>query len=108
MDIPPLYYRNRAGAIAVSVDDGDTLVLPNGRTIEVNAMWEETDPDEGALSEPQREAVRNVQVPGVLDSIVKNYSRGRKLASRDYGPGPEGRPIRRLSEDVLVVKADFD
>lgn len=110
--VDPVYYRNRAGAIALSLDDGDTLVLPTGQRIDLNPMWEEVDPvEEGSLTKPQQEAIaeaRAAPAPSTLDTIIKDYGRARRDASRDYGPGSEGRPIRRLPEDVLVVVADFD
>ena len=112
----PVYYRNCAGMIAISVDDGDSLVLPNGRVIETNSMWEETEPAPQSLTERQQEILKKVtdqetandKASAVLAGIVKGYSRTRRIVDRDFGPGPEDRPIRRLSEDVLVVLADFD
>ncbi|MDB4277995.1 hypothetical protein N9917_00030 [Deltaproteobacteria bacterium] len=56
--IDPLYYRNRANAVAVSVDDGETVIIPLGRELPWREVWEEVDGDLRAeLSEAQERAV---------------------------------------------------
>ena len=36
-----VYYRNHAGAVALSLEDEDWLILPNGRCVAVQEPWEE-------------------------------------------------------------------
>jgi hypothetical protein len=53
-----LYYRNCKGVAAVSVDEGKTVVLPNGREIPWQEAWEEVDEDLRAeLTEAQGKTV---------------------------------------------------
>lgn len=41
----PIYYRNRSGAVAVSLDDGVTVLLPTNRQITRTEAWDESDKD---------------------------------------------------------------
>lgn len=49
-----LYYRNRRGDTAISIDDGETVYLPTGRHIGRLPAWVEIDEDE---AEPTTEAL---------------------------------------------------
>ena len=105
------YYRNRSGLVAVSCDEGDTIILPNGKVMEHNDFWEDAQEDLRAELTPQQEAALKRAEARVDNSemgqIIRKYSRSRKEQERL--DGVEHEPIRRKpSDDVLVVVADFD
>lgn len=105
------YFKNRSGLIAVSCDYGDHIILPSGKTMEFNDFWEDVDSDHRSDLTPVQEAslkraLERFNATPVGD-IVRSYSRNRKIQERLNGTEPI--PERRvLSEDVLVVVADFD
>jgi hypothetical protein len=82
-----LYYRNRSGAVAVSADDGEQVIIPSGRTLPWREAWTEDDGDLRAeLSEPQVKAIT--------------------LAEQEIWAKPQ--PIWRDDPDVAAVMDSFD
>ena len=59
-----LFYRNHAGALAVSVEDvlDGKLILPNGRIVAVGPPWSEIDEDDPTteLSDVQTDIASNI------------------------------------------------
>ena len=110
MDITDIiYYTNNRGGYALSVDQGEYLMLADGRTITVHGtIWEECGAEaEDHLSPQQKEALREaLETPqDEMDQITAKYRRARLEArARDAVV----KPIRTLDERALVVKADFD
>jgi hypothetical protein len=110
------YYRNRTGLVAVSYDEGDTLILPTGKVVESWTMaegaWEETPEDLfSVLSDKQREALEILvaaQDDSEMGEIVANYTKARKAMARQPNAPPREVVYRRLGEAHLVVKSDFD
>ena len=111
MDQDLFYYRNRSGLIAVSFDQGDTIILPSGKLMDHTEFWEDVSEDLRAELTPQQEATlaRNVEKEDKTEmgQIIRRYKQRRKLQERLDGQEPE--PVyRTLSDDVKVVVADFD
>ena len=106
-----VYYKNRSGLIAVSCDFGDLIILPTGKVMENSEFWEEVGEDlRSQLTPPQeaalKRAIERIDTRPVGD-IVRQYSRDKR--TQDRLNGIEHEPVyRKLSEDVMVVVADFD
>jgi hypothetical protein len=106
------FFKNKSGTlIAVSYDDGDTIVLPSGKVMEVTDAWEDVVEDlTSELSEQQNRILANWRSSrgnSEMGALVRNYSRNRKL--QEERDGTEREPERRrISPDVLVVVSDFD
>lgn len=55
------YYTNRAGKVVVSLDGGETVLLPTGRSVPWDAGWVESDEElRGRLSDEQEQQVAKV------------------------------------------------
>ena len=61
-DLDLIYFvNNRTGSIAVSIDDCDTIVAPNGRRLALNEdLWEESDNDANDLTAEQAEKLLDI------------------------------------------------
>lgn len=51
-----IYYTNPKGWVAISFDEGETIVLPMGKKIPVNPVWEEDGDDLEAELSPLQQA----------------------------------------------------
>lgn len=106
------FYSNGRGRVAVSVDDGENLVLADGRKIlHAGTIWREAlDEDvEDRLSPEQRRVVTEVRArPPArgMAAVAEQYRADRLSTARHYAqPDPE--PVE-VPEGALVVKAEFD
>lgn len=104
------YYQNPTGLIAVSYNQGETIILPSGKEMEITQFWEE-------LSDDLFESLNDVQTRILKGEWDKNGDDIGQIARRfrinknkeDTANGNNKPPVhRKLSDNVLVVVADFD
>lgn len=104
------YYRNCHGAVSVSLDEGETVVIPMGRTIPLTPVWEESDEDglDALLTPSQAQALAEFRArPPMteLEQMAWDMRKRRLAAVKDYAqPIPEPRKIR---ESARVVVSDL-
>lgn len=108
-----IFYQNPRGGYAVSVDGGDTVVLPSGKRIDlVGSVWTETEDEDLAeknLSPEQRTALGEIRAKKNatgIDAILLR-TRESKRSLRGYYAKPEA-PQLVVPEGALVVKSDFE
>ncbi len=108
-EIDIIYYTNNRGAYAVSIDQGEYLILADGRQLQVHGtVWEECGAEaEAHLTPLQKDAIQEaIATPATeMDQITMKYRRAR-LEARQRAAAEK--PLRKLDERSLVVKADFD
>lgn len=111
METELFYYRNPTGLIAVSFDQGETIVLPSGKRMEYTHFWEELPDDHHSELTPEQDAVLKshleIEDKSEMGQIIRKYRQRRLLQERLDGITPEP-TYRKLPEDVMVVVADFD
>jgi|APSaa5957512535_1039671.scaffolds.fasta_scaffold230112_2 hypothetical protein len=119
-----LAFMNRAGAIAVSFDDGENLVLPNGRRLPAMSAWEEMG-EIGVqdLSEPQRDAIDAEALR--LESLEKSDAlqaaedaeraaadlAAKELAEKQWAAGAPARAARAkraMKRDIRILQGIAD
>lgn len=108
-----IFYQNPRGGYAVSIDGGDTVVLPTGNRIDlVGSVWTEADDEDLAeknLSAVQHRALQEVRLrknATGIDAILLR-SKESKRSLRGYYAKPEA-PPPVVPEGALVVKSDFE
>jgi len=111
MEIELYYYRNNSGMVAVSADEGDTIIVPTGNVLPPSAAWEEVQEDlRSELNAVQEASVKRF-IENYDDSpvagVVRKFARNRAIQERLDGIEHE-RVYRKLPADVLVVVAEFD
>lgn len=105
-----IYYRNCHGAVSVSLDEGETVILPTGRRIPLTPVWEESDEDglDMLLTPPQVQALAEFRArPPMteLEQMAWDMRKRRLAVAKDYAqPVPEPRKIR---ESAKVVVSDL-
>ena len=103
-----VYYENGKGGVAISTDAGETLMIANGKTMKSHGtIWQEVSEDLfDQLSDAQKEHLNDAQqtVLSETELLARNL---RKMRLKLEKPSNE-KPIRKLGENVMVVKADFD
>jgi hypothetical protein len=112
MSIPLYYYRNRSGMVAVSYDEGNNIIIPTGRIIELIDAWEEVPEDcRSELNADQLrilESMQKSQRTDAMGHIINSFGReNRDAQRRDVGPDNSYR-IRELPESARVVVASFN
>lgn len=107
-----IFYANGRGGVAVSVDEGETLVLADGRVLPAGStIWKEAldDEVEDRLSPVQRARVEQVRAKPPargMEAVVEQYRADRLRVSRQFAqPDPE---FPEVPEGALVVKSEFD
>jgi len=106
-----LFYRNKIGAVAISVDDGETVWIPSGRNLPLTLAWEWTDePGLETLLTPQQnkvlEEAKNAPPLTEIEKMAEDLRKRQRDAQKDYFQPPP--PHRRVRESVLVVTSDPD
>lgn len=106
------YYRNRSGLVAVSYDDGDTVVVPTGRVLEVTEAWTDVEDDCHAELTPEQLRILERMVPlqrtDELGGIISRFSRNRRAVERRDGTGAtDNYRIRPIPENAGVVVSAF-
>ena len=109
--VEPLYYRNIKGAVALSVDDGETVWTPEGRNIPMTPVWEWTDEDnlEPLLGPEQAMALKEaLESPPLseIEELTLLFHKRQLAAKKDYYQPPP--PPISVRESVLVVSSDPD
>lgn len=107
------YYCNRSGLVAVSYDEGNNIILPTGRIIELIDTWEEVSDDcHGDLNEEQLRILSRMQITqrtDLMGHIINQYSRDRREVERRDGTGDNHNyKIREVPEGALVVSSSFN
>ena len=107
-----LYYRNCVNAVAISLDDGETVFTPEGRNIPLTPAWEWTDEDglESLLSPSQTKAVEYIRSAPPLSEIaqlVETFHKRQLAAKKDYRQ-VDPQKLRRVRESVLAISSDPD
>lgn len=111
-----LYYTNGKGAVAISVDEGEHVVIPNGRVLmRAETVWEESG-EPGPLSESQQRALQEAQdelgamsdAESDLNDIVVAF-RKRRMREEQLHPtrSPE-KAHRRVSSSAMVEFSDLE
>jgi len=111
-----LYYGNGRGGAAVSLDDGITVIVATGRTLDRTGvpMWEETDLEdiEALLTEPQKKAIqdyRNRPPLTPLQEMAERLRRKTALRLRRENAQPNSHTyLGQLGEEALVVMSEED
>jgi hypothetical protein len=95
IQIEAIYFR-RGRAIAVSCDEGDTLVLPNGRVVGLTDDWEEM--EEGGLAlltDAQKQAM-----PALLDDATRQVEAAAEAQRRIEQRKQEAKDAARRAQEV--------
>jgi len=105
-----IYYTNPKGWVAISFDEGETIVLPMGKKIPVNPVWEEEGDDmEDKLSPSQREALVKFRAQPPLNETQQMAweLRKRRLEHAKFYAAPEIiHP--KIPESARAVTSDVD
>lgn len=113
MDRTVLYFQNLKGKVAISLNLGESVIIPNGRTISLDhtSAWEEVSEDlEKDLSDIQikkMEEFLNRPPPGELENMADVLGRGL----RDLDRRTKAKPLEQrigIPNSALVVCSDFD
>jgi len=109
-DIEILFYRNCKGAVAVSLDDGETVWTPQGRNIPITPAWEWTDEDGllPLLTPPQvkvLEEARNAPPLTEIEELALRLHKRQMAVRKDYYHPPP--PPRRVKASAIVVVSDL-
>jgi hypothetical protein len=111
MEVEILFYRNCAGAVAISLDEGETVWTPAGRNIPLVPAWEWTDEDglESLLTSPQVKALddsRKAPPLTEIEELTRVFHKRQMAVKKDFYQAPP--PPRKVRESVLVVTSDPD
>lgn len=104
-----LYFVTEKGLVAVSFDEGLTIILPSGKALKPTEVWEETDEDlEHRLSDAQLAALRLMRQAPVteLDALVQKHL--HRTIRDNQGYRQARAPAREVGENALVIKSDLD
>jgi len=114
MKLDIFYYENPRGGVAVSVDDGEHLVIPSGRVLLAeDTVWDEVSSDlESKLTAAQAEVLRQARedfaAMGDIDLMVEAFRR-RRLSEEQRNPVYKAPgKHRQLPESALVVMSEPD
>jgi hypothetical protein len=105
-----IYFTTARGLVAVSLDEGETIILPSGKTMAPTEVWEESPvelPDR--LNETQRASLdKFLSCDGMteIEKLVWKMRKGRLSTARNYKTPPKEH--RDVVGDVLVVKSEID
>lgn len=104
------YYRNRTGLVAVSYDEGNTIVVPAGRVIPVTDAWEEVTDDCSTELTPEQRKTLDTMLPrqrtDEMGHIINAFSRRRRIVEARDGVNTESR-VRPIPEGASVVVSDI-
>jgi len=104
-----IYYTTPKGLVAVSLDEGETIILPGGKTMPPTEVWEEAATDlKDKLTPVQREAVDKFlssEEMTDLERIAWKLKQGTRKAAKDYAQ--KAKPeIPDVPLDALVESSD--
>ena len=103
------YYTNCKGAVAFSVDEGETVCLPTGRRIPWSDAWEETMDDlETSLTETQQavlKAHRDRPPLSEMEGVYAAHGKRERQAEKGHYRPPPPPPV--LPESAMVVTSDL-
>ena len=107
-----IYYTNPMGAVSVSYDEGETIVLPTGRRIPLNRIWEESEEDmEPKLSPPQQAelALFRARPPMTeIEQIAWDLRKQRLANARFYAEPEVARIVIPESAQVVMSEIEKD
>ena len=103
-----VYYENGKGGVAISTDAGENLMIANGKTMKAHGtIWQEVSEDLfDQLSDAQKAHLEEAQqtVFSETEILARNLRKMRLQLERVSNE----KPVRKLGEGVMVVKAEFD
>ena len=109
--IEPFYYLNsRNGMVALSIDEGETMMLPSGKVLSVRPEVWELEPEdlEDDLSLKQQAFLAHHKEKPPMDYIEQlawKLRKGRLAVAKDFAQAPE--PRKKAPASAMVVKSDF-
>lgn len=111
MNIPPHYYRNPGNVLGLSLDEGETLMLPSGKVLPLrHDVWEaDSDENEEELSPKQRDylaAHRNKPPMTEIDELAWKLRKGRQSLHCTFDFHSPDVPRKEVPESALVVMSD--
>jgi len=105
-----IYYVNPKGWIAISFDEGETLIIPDGRRVTVNPVWEEESDDlEEQLSPKQQAELVKFRARPPMTEAEQTAWDIRKMRlnhSRIYAQPEAARP--KIPESAMVITSALD
>jgi hypothetical protein len=104
-----IYFVNPKGWVAVSFDEGETLVIPDGRKITVNPVWEEVDDLEDQLSPKQQAELVKFRARPLMTEAEQTAWDMRKMRlnhARFYAQPEDIKP--RIPESAQVIMGAVD
>lgn len=105
-----IYYTTEKGLVAVSLDEGETIVLPTGKRMPPTEAWEETSEDlESRLTDAQKRALRVALGKPEMSEVGALAWKHRKRVIHDNRAYVQHEaPRREVRESALVVSSDFE
>ena len=108
--LDPMYFRNPKGHVGISLDEGETLMIPMGKVVRWFDVWEEVSDDlDGELSPVQAEYLKaHLAKPPmtVIEEMAWKLRQARRHDAKAYATPPMAHTI--LSDAVVVVASDPD
>jgi hypothetical protein len=106
-----LYYRNPQGNVAISLDEGETVIIPSGKRLRVTPVWVETDEEglESRLTQEQADALAVFRVkPPMTDLEQMVWKMHKRKLAAAYQYAPLNEPSRKIMESAQVVVSDLE
>lgn len=105
-----IYYVTAKGLVALSLDEGETIILSSGKRMPPTEVWEETSDDlEASLSDKQKTLLveaRKKKPMTEIEALAWAHRKRERHDKRAYTKGPKF--VRELGENVAVVKSDLE
>ena len=100
----PLFYRNCVGAVALSVDDGETVWIPQGRNIPLTPAWKWTDEDglEACLNDVQTKALEHARNAPPLSDLEQIPIDTGEAANVSLKPAPHGSKLEQEGGELRL------
>jgi hypothetical protein len=105
-----LYFTTPKGLVAVSLDEGETIVLPSGKTMKPTEVWEEASTDLiDKLTPIQRAALDTFRAAPEMTDLERmawDLHKGTLKAAKHYAPRDSKPETPDVSLGALVVESD--
>jgi len=109
--INPQYYRNPKGVVGLSLDEGETLMLPSGKVLPVrHEVWEADSDDPEAELSPKQQAYlaahRSKPPMTEIDELAWKLHKGMRSLHRTFDIPNTDVPRREEGEVTLAEVSD--
>jgi hypothetical protein len=109
--IDPHYYRNPSNVLGLSLDEGETLILPTGKVVPMRPdVWEfDSDSSEDDLSVEQKERLRAHQDKPPMTEIEElawKLHKGERSLNKTFQPPSLDIPRHGVRESAIAVVSD--